>query len=120
VKTCQLIALLRQADPGEQEQVCVNGHQAIFDVQSMPAYYDGQLSYFTWKGSPNCQPTGAVLRRDGKRIDIVSMTIEDYALEYWWDGLEFPIKVIGDTPDKRYEKFFAEKREKGFKEGQNE
>lgn len=118
MKTKDLIALLQEADPSGEEFVCVNGCSAILGVSPTPAWYDGQLNYFTWAGKPGHRegnlPTGGVIKRTGNRIDITAESVTDHALDFWMDGLEFPIEVIGDTPDGRYAREAKEKRDKHF------
>lgn len=81
MKTKDLIALLQDADPTGEEEVCV-GNCDIFYVESLPAYYDGSLQVISREKGTEGKIVGAKYKRQGRKIDIRTISISDLVLDY--------------------------------------
>jgi hypothetical protein len=85
--TKELIAELQRSDPTGEEQVVCPGNEAILCVERIPAYHDGACEELI--KNENGLIIGGRLRREGKKVRIVTCSLEWALL----DNPDLPIEV---------------------------
>lgn len=81
MKTHELIKQLQEADPSGELDVCVENIDILF-VDLEPAYYDGlQQVLIRDKNKPHFNIVGAKVKRNGQKVTIHTLSIEDLFLD---------------------------------------
>lgn len=98
MKTKDLIAALKEADPTGELEVCVRNVD-ILGVWTDPAYYDGCLQVLKRDEEGEFDHTlGAEFRSSGHKVVIHDMSIRDALL----DAPEMPIAYDGPYAERNY------------------
>lgn len=108
MKTAELIRRLQEADPTGELPVCV-GNVDVYFVQTLPAYYDGQLQQLVHDEGkrPYYSVVGAKITRRGTKVDIVTHSIRDALL----DHPDMPVECDEPSMAERVEQWRQEARE---------
>lgn len=98
--TAQLIEALKRADP--EGNLVVNIEGALpFCVQTLPAYYDGDLFNLERDEELNCyNVTGAIFKRDGLKVEILTMDLRSVLVEQ----RDLPVKYEGFSEEAKARK----------------
>lgn len=100
MKTSELIAQLKRADPEGNLVVNIEGALPFF-VQTLPAYYDGDLFDLERDEELNCYNVkGAIFRRTGLKVEIATIDLRSALVE----NRDLPVKYEGFTEEARARK----------------
>lgn len=98
--TAQLIEQLKRADPEGNLVVNIDG-ALPFCVQTLPAYYDGDLFDLERDEELNCYNVkGAIFRRSGLKVEILTMDLRSVLIEQ----IDLPVKYEGFTEEAKVRK----------------
>ncbi len=95
MKTKDLIKELQNSDPSGELEVCIDKCQDIWDVQTLPAYYDGPVE--TLQKDPTVETydiIGIHIKTRGTKISLNTYNLEDYIMDHY-DNLD-KIKITFD------------------------